>query len=212
MIELYTWTTPNGFKPLILLEEAGIPYNIHKVDISKNEQFKPAFIAISPNNKIPAIIDTEPTDGIGPQAVFESGAILWYLAEKSGQYIPSHARGKIEVSQWLFWQVGGLGPMLGQNHHFSQYAPEKIPYAIKRYKDETRRLYGVLDKRLVMRDFFAGDYSIADMAIYPWLVPYEKQGIALDDFPHVKRWYEMMATRPAVKSAYALSKKINPAS
>lgn len=166
MIELYTWTTPNGFKPLILLE----------------------------------------------QAVFESGAILWYLAKKSCEYIPSHARGKIEVSQWLFWQVGDLGPMLGQNHHFSQYAPEKIPYAIKRYEDETRRLYGVLDKRLVMRDFFAGDYSIADMAIYPWLVPYEKQGIALDDFPHVKRWYEMMATRPAVKRAYTLSKKINPAS
>jgi GSH-dependent disulfide-bond oxidoreductase len=209
MIDLYYWTTPNGHKITIFLEEAGVPYRIVPVNISKGEQFKPDFLKISPNNRMPAIVDHEPIGAGAPVSVFESGAILLYLAEKTGKFLPRDLRGRVEVLQWLFWQMGGLGPMAGQNHHFSNYAPEKIPYAIDRYVKETNRLYGVLDKRLSDRPFIAGAYSIADMATYPWIVPYERQGQRLEDFPHLKRWFEAIADRPAVKRAYARGKEIN---
>ncbi|HEX4615462.1 MAG TPA: glutathione binding-like protein [Stellaceae bacterium] len=209
MIDLYYWTTPNGHKITIFLEEAGLPYRIVPVNISKGEQFKPEFLRIAPNNRIPAIIDNAPTAGERPVNVFESGAILQYLAEKTGKFLPQDLHGRVEVMQWLFWQMGGLGPMAGQNHHFGQYAPEKIPYAIERYVKETDRLYGVLDRRLADREFVAGDYSIADMASYPWVVPYERQGQNLDDFPNLKRWFETIRTRPAVVRAYELAKEIN---
>ena len=179
------------------------------VNIGKGEQFRPEFLRISPNNRIPAIIDDAPVNGDRPVSVFESGTILQYLAEKTGKFLPQDLHGRIEVMQWLFWQMGGLGPMAGQNHHFRQYAPEKIPYAIERYVNETNRLYGVLDKRLANREFIAGDYSIADMASYPWVVPYERQGQKLDDFPNLKRWFETIRARPAVVRAYELAKKIN---
>ena len=208
MIDLYYWTTPNGHKITIFLEEADLPYSIVPVNISKGEQFKPEFLRISPNNRIPAIVDNAPGGG-RPVSVFESGAILQYLAEKTGKFLPKDLHGRTEVMQWLFWQMGGLGPMAGQNHHFGQYAPEKIPYAIERYVKETNRLYGVLDKRLADREFVAGDYSIADMASYPWVVPYERQGQRLDDFPNLKRWFETIRARPAVMRAYELAKKIN---
>ncbi len=211
MIDLHYWTTPNGHKITIFLEEAGLPYRIFPVNIGRGEQFEKAFLEISPNNKIPAIVDHEPGDGEGPLPVFESGAILLYLAEKIGRFIPEDVRGRMEAIEWLFWQMGGLGPMAGQNHHFSQYAPEKIPYAIERYVKETSRLYGVLDRRLEDREFVAGDYSIADMAIYPWIVPHERQGQNLADFPNVARWFEKVGTRPAVKRAYEIAAKINPA-
>jgi len=203
MIDLYYWGTPNGHKITIFLEEAGLPYAIHPVNIGKGDQFKPEFLAVSPNNRIPAIVDLSPSDGGAPLSVFESGAILLYLAEKTGQFLPSDLRGRVATLEWLFWQVGGLGPMAGQNHHFKQYAPEKLPYAINRYVDETNRLYGVLDKRLADKPYVAGDYSIADMAIYPWVAPYENQGQKLEDFPHLKRWFEAIAARPAVQAAYA---------
>jgi GST-like protein len=209
MIELFYWTTPNGHKITMFLEEAGLPYKIVPVDIGKGEQFKPEFLAISPNNRIPAIIDHEPVDGGAPLSVFESGAILLYLAEKTGRFIPAGLRGRNEVLQWLFWQMGGLGPMAGQNHHFSQYAPEKIPYAINRYVNETNRLYGVLDKRLAGREFIAGELSIADMAAYPWIVPHERQGQKLEDFPNLRRWFHAIAERPATQRAYARAKEIN---
>ena len=209
MIDLYYWTTPNGHKITIFLEEADLPYSIVPVNISKGEQFKPEFLRISPNNRIPAIVDIAPTGRAAPVSVFESGAILQYLAEKTGKFLPKDLHGRVEVMQWLFWQMGGLGPMAGQNHHFGQYAPEKIPYAIERYAKETNRLYGVLDKRLADREFVAGDYSIADMASYPWVVPYERQGQRLDDFPNLKRWFETIRARPAVMRAYELAKKIN---
>ena len=209
MIDLYYWTTPNGHKITIFLEEAGLPYCIVPVNIGKGEQFRPEFLRISPNNRIPAIIDDAPVNGDRPVSVFESGTILQYLAEKTGKFLPQDLHGRIEVMQWLFWQMGGLGPMAGQNHHFRQYAPEKIPYAIERYVNETNRLYGVLDKRLANREFIAGDYSIADMASYPWVVPYERQGQKLDDFPNLKRWFETIRARPAVVRAYELAKKIN---
>lgn len=210
MIDLYYWTTPNGHKITIFLEEAALPYKIHAVNIGKGEQFKPEFLAIAPNNRIPAIVDNEPTDNKGPLSVFESGAILWYLAEKTKKFVPSDSRGKVLVSEWLFWQMAGLGPMAGQNHHFNGYAPEKIPYAQERYIKETARLYGVLNKQLETHDWVAGDYSIADMAIYPWIVPYEKQSQNLNDFPALKRWFEEMKARPAVIKAYGLADKINP--
>jgi GSH-dependent disulfide-bond oxidoreductase len=181
MIDLYYWTTANGHKITIFLEEAGLAYKIVPVNISQGDQFKPDFLAISPNNRIPAIVDNEPRDGGKPISVFESGAILLYLAEKTGKFMHSDFRHRVAVTQWLFWQMGGLGPMAGQNHHFSHYAPTKIPYAIDRYANETNRLYGVLDKRLAGRDFIAGEYSIADMATYPWIVPYERQGQQLQD-------------------------------
>lgn len=209
MIELFYWTTPNGHKITIFLEETGLPYTIRPVNISKGEQFHPDFLTISPNNRMPAIIDRAPADGGAPISVFESGAILLYLAEKSQMFLPQDLRGRTQVIEWLFWQMGGLGPMAGQNHHFSQYAPEKIPYAIDRYVKETERLYGVLDRRLADRPFVAGDYSIADMAAYPWIVPHTRQGQNLDDFPHIKRWFATIRARPAVQRAYARAEEIN---
>ncbi|MDD2876072.1 MAG: glutathione S-transferase N-terminal domain-containing protein [Acidiphilium sp.] len=211
MIELYYWTTPNGHKITMFLEEAGTPYTIHPVNIGVGDQFKPEFLRISPNNRIPGIIDTAPADGGAAISVFESGAILQYLAEKTGQFLPTDIRGRTEVMQWLFWQMGGLGPMLGQNHHFSQYAPEKLDYAINRYVNETNRLYGVLNKRLADREFVAGEYSIADIACYPWIVPYERQGQNLDDFPHLKRWFLAIQERPATVRAYEKAKTISQA-
>jgi GSH-dependent disulfide-bond oxidoreductase len=202
MIDLYYWPTPNGHKVTIFLEETAIPYKIVPVNIGTGEQFKPEFLTISPNNRMPAIVDHSPRERGAPISVFESGAILLYLAEKSERFIPNDARGRVEVLQWLFWQVGGLGPMLGQNHHFSRYAPEKIPYAVDRYVNETNRLYGVLNRRLADRPFVAGAYSIADMACYPWIVPYERQGQKLEDFPHLKRWFETIKARPATARAY----------
>jgi GST-like protein len=211
MIDLHYWTTPNGHKITIFLEEAQLPYRIFPVNISKGEQFRPDFLRISPNNRIPAIVDHAPADGGAPVPVFESGAILLYLAEKTGRFIPSDLRGRTETLQWLFWQMGGLGPMAGQNHHFGLYAPEKIPYAIERYVKETNRLYGVLNTRLADREFVAGDYSIADMAAYPWIVPWQRQQQNLDDFPHLKRWFEAIRTRPAVVEAYRRAEGINTA-
>ena len=211
MIDLYYWTTPNGHKITMFLEEAGLAYNIKPVNISKGEQFADDFLKIAPNNRIPAIFDHAPEDGGEPIAIFESGAILLYLADKSHQFIPQELRGRNECLQWLFWQMGGLGPMAGQNHHFNRFAPEKVPYAIKRYTDETARLYGVLNKQLEGRQFVAGDdYSIADMAIYPWIVPHEFQGQNLDDFPALKAWFQRIKARPATGRAYALVDKINP--
>jgi GST-like protein len=202
MIDLYYWPTPNGHKITLCLEELAMPYNIVPVNIGKGEQFTPEFLAISPNNRMPAIVDHAPLERGAPISVFESGAILLYLADKSEQFIPADSRGRAEVLQWLFWQVGGLGPMLGQNHHFSRYAPEKIPYAIDRYVKESNRLYGVLNRRLADREFLANTYSIADMASYPWIVPYELQGQNLEDFPHLKRWFEAIGCRPATVRAY----------
>jgi len=209
MIELHYWTTPNGHKITIFLEESGLPYRIVPVNISAGDQFKPEFLKISPNNRIPAIVDHDPAEPGAPISVFESGEILLYLAEKTGKFLPKDLRGRTDVLQWLFWQMGGLGPMAGQNHHFSAYAPEKIPYAIDRYIKETNRLYGVLNERLADREFLAGAYSIADMASYPWIVPYERQSQRLEDFPHLKRWFETIRARPAVERAYALAKTIN---
>jgi GST-like protein len=211
MIELYYWTTPNGHKITIFLEEAGTPYRIVPINISMGQQFGEEFLKIAPNNRIPAIVDTEPSDGGAPISVFESGAILEYLAEKEQQFLPLATREKYDVLQWLYWQMGGLGPMAGQNHHFVQYAPERIEYAMQRYIKETGRLYGVLNKRLADREFIAGAYSIADMASYPWVVPYDRQKQNLDDFPHLKRWFQAIAARPAVQRAYALAKEINTA-
>ena len=204
MIELYYWPTPNGHKITMFLEETGLDYTIHPINISAGDQFKPEFLAFSPNNRMPAIIDRDPVDGGEPVTVFESGAILLYLAEKTGRFLPSDLRGRKTVTEWLFWQMGGLGPMAGQNHHFGIYAPEKIPYAITRYVNETNRLYGVLDRRLADRQFLAGDdYSIADMAAYPWVVPWKRQQQNLDDFDHVRRWFDGIGERPATIRAYA---------
>ena len=203
MIELHYWPTPNGHKVTMLLEEAGLEYRILPVDIGRGEQFRPEFLRIAPNNRMPAIVDHDPSDGGAPVSLFESGAILLYLAEKTGLFVPADLRGRAEVLQWLFWQMGGLGPMAGQNHHFSQYAPEKLPYAIDRYVNETNRLYGVLDRRLADREFVAGaDYTIADMASYPWIVPYERQGQDLNEFPNLKRWFEAVGARAATVRAY----------
>ena len=209
MIDLHYWTTPNGHKVTIFLEEAQLPYKIVAVDIRAGDQFLPDFLKIAPNNRIPAIVDHDPSEGRDPVCLFESGAILLYLAEKTGQYIPQDLRQRVDVLQWLFWQMGGLGPMAGQNHHFVQYAPEKIQYAIDRYVNETNRLYGVLNRRLADREFIAGAYSIADMAAYPWIVPHEKQLQHIEDFPHLKRWFLAIQERPAVKRAYALAAGIN---
>ena len=211
MIDLHYWTTPNGHKVTIFLEETGLDYRVFPVNIGKGEQFAPEFLAIAPNNRIPAIVSHPPADGRAALSLFESGAILLYLADKTGQLIPSDLRGRAEVLQWLFWQMGGLGPMAGQNHHFRNYSAEKIGYAIERYTNETNRLYGVLNKRLADRAFVAGaDYSIADIASYPWIVPHEMQGQSLDDFPHLKRWFETIRDRPATIRAYELAKTINP--
>lgn len=203
MIELYYWPTPNGHKVTIFLEEAKIDYRIVPIDISAGDQFKPEFLRISPNNRMPAIIDTKPEeDSSEPISVFESGAILLYLAQKTGKFIAADLRSRTVATEWLFWQMGGLGPMAGQNHHFVQYAPEKLPYAIERYVQETNRLYGVLNRQLQDREYIAGDYSIADMACYPWIVPYSLQQQKLEDFPNLKRWFESIRSRPAVIRAY----------
>ena len=206
MIDLYYWPTPNGHKITMLLEEAGLDYTIRPINISAGDQFKPEFLAFSPNNRMPAIIDRDPVGGGEPVTAFESGAILLYLAEKTGRFLPSDLRGRKTVTEWLFWQMGGLGPMAGQNHHFGVYAPEKIPYAINRYVNETNRLYGVLDRRLAVHPFLAGDaYTIADMAAYPWVVPWKRQQQNLDDFIHVRRWFDAIRERPATMRAYARS-------
>jgi GST-like protein len=210
MINLYYWTTPNGHKITIFLEESGLPYQIIPINIGKGEQFESAFLAISPNNKIPAIVDQAPVGGGKPISIFESGAILLYLAEKSQKFIPTDVSGRQETLEWLFWQVAGLGPMLGQNHHFTQYAPEKVPYAVERYVKETARLYAVLNKRLADRECIAGSYSIADMACYPCILLYEKQQQRLEDFPHIKRWLTQLQERPAIQRAYAKALEINP--
>ena len=203
MIDLHFWPTPNGHKITMFLEEAGLDYRIVPVDIGAGEQFRPEFLAISPNNRMPAIVDHAPAGGGAPVSVFESGAILVYLAEKIGRFLPSEIRARKTVLEWLFWQVGGLGPMAGQNHHFVQYAPEKLPYAMDRYVAETNRLYGVLDRRLRGRTFIAGnDYSIADMACYPWIVPWKRQQQTLEDFPELHRWFDSIRARPATVAAY----------
>ena len=200
MIDLYYWGTPNGLKITIALEEMGLDYQIFPINILENDQFQADFLRISPNNKIPAIVDQQ-----GPRgeaiSIFESGAILQYLGRKTGQFYPQDEQQRVEVEQWLMWQMGGLGPMLGQNHHFSQFAPEKIPYAIERYQAETKRLYGVLDRQLIGQDYVVGEYSIADMAIFPWLMRYEWQGIKLDEFPNVQKYMERLQQRPAVHKA-----------
>lgn len=204
MIELYYWPTPNGHKITMFLEEAGLDYTIHPVNISAGDQFKPEFLAFSPNNRMPAIIDRDPADGGEAVTVFESGAILLYLAEKTGRFLPADLRGRKTAMEWLFWQVGGLGPMAGQNHHFGVYAPEKIPYAINRYVNETNRLYGVMDRQLAVHPFLAGEnYSIADMASYPWVVPWKRQQQNLDDFVNLRRWFDSIRNRPATQRAYA---------
>jgi GST-like protein len=211
MIDLYYWPTPNGHKITMFLEETGIDYTIKPVNIGKGEQFEPDFLKIAPNNRMPAIVDDDPAGGGDPVSVFESGAILFYLGEKTGQFLPTELRPRAEVMQWLMWQMGGLGPMAGQNHHFNNYAPEDLPYAKKRYTDETNRLYGVLNKRLADREFVAGDfYSIADMASYPWVVPWKRQGQDIDDFPHVKRWLDAIGGRTATKRAYEIGDEIRP--
>ncbi len=211
MIELYYWPTPNGHKITLFLEEAGIDYEIKPINIGAGEQFEPDFLKIAPNNRMPAIVDTEPSGGGAPVSVFETGAILIYLGEKTGQFLPSDLRPRAEVLQWLMWQMGGLGPMAGQNHHFNNYAPEKLQYAIDRYVNETNRLYGVMDTRLADREFLAGDfYSIADMASYPWVVPWKRQGQNLDDFPNLRRWFDAIRERPATKRAYEIGDEIRP--
>lgn len=211
MLDLHYWTTPNGHKITIFLEEAGTPYKIVPVNIGRGEQFEPSFLKIAPNNRMPALVDHDPEDGGASIGIFESGAILEYLADKTGKFLPAATRERFEVLQWLYWQMGGLGPMAGQNHHFTQYAPETVPYAIDRYVNETNRLYGVLNKQLAGQEYVAGDYSIADMAIYPWIVPYENQRQDLNDFPDLRAWFERMRGRPAVERAYALGEKINTA-
>ncbi len=210
MIELHSWPTPNGLKISIFLEEAGLEHKVFPVNIGKEQQFAPFFLSFSPNNRIPAIRDLAPADGGEPVTVFESGAILIYLADKTGKFLPKETRPRNTVMQWLMWQMGGFGPMLGQNHHFVQYAPEKIDYAINRYVNETARLYGVLDRQLEGCEFVAGDYSIADMAIYPWANGHERQKQNLDDFPNVKRWFAAMQARPAVERAYATRDALYP--
>ncbi|MFM9900394.1 MAG: glutathione S-transferase N-terminal domain-containing protein [Polaromonas sp.] len=212
MIDLYYWTTPNGHKITMVLEEAGLDYRVKPINISKGEQFAPEFLKIAPNNRIPAIVDHAPPGGGEPIAIFESGAILLYLADKTRRFIPQDLRGRNECLQWLFWQMGGLGPMAGQNHHFVQYAPEKLPYAMDRYINETSRLYGVLNKHLSDgRAYICGDYSIADMAAYPWVVPHERQRQDISKFPVLQQWLERIQRRPATQKAYDLAKSINTA-
>lgn len=210
MIDLYYWTTSNGHKITMFLEETGLPYKIHPIDIGKGDQFRPDFLAIAPNNRIPAIVDQNPVDGGAPVSVFESGAILLYLADKTHQLIPQDLRGRTDAIQWVFWQVAGLGPMNGQNVHFAEHAPERIPYAIERYTKETGRLFAVLDKRLADREFVAQTYSIADIAAYPWIVPYERLRQKLEDYPNLKRWVETIQARPATQRAFDKVGMVNP--
>jgi len=209
MIDLYYWPTPNGHKITIFLEETSLDYQIKPVNIGRGEQFEESFLKIAPNNRMPAIVDQNPSSGGSAISVFESGAILLYLAEKVQSYIPSDLRKRVQTLEWLFWQMGGLGPMLGQNHHFVSYAPEKLPYAINRYVNETARLYAVLDKQLQGREFIVGEYSIADMACYPWIVLYERQQQDLNNFPNLKRWFHRIRERDAVVRAYEKGKAIN---
>lgn len=211
MIDLYYWTTPNGHKITIFLEEAGVEYQIHPINIGRGEQFTPEFLDIAPNNRIPAIVDRMPSDGGQPLSVFESGAILEYLADKTGKFLPKTGRERYVTLQWLYWQMANLGPMAGQNHHFRNYAPEKIEYAVERYIKETARLYGILDRRLDDHEFVGGiDYSIADIAIWPWIRSYENQGQDLEDFPNVLRWFRAIEDRAAVKRALARAEEVNP--
>ncbi|MFL6585589.1 MAG: glutathione S-transferase N-terminal domain-containing protein [Luteimonas sp.] len=211
MIDFHYWPTPNGHKVTLFLEEAGLDYTIHPVNIGKGDQFKPEYLAFSPNNKMPAIVDRAPADGGEPQTVFESGAILLYLAEKSGQFLSTDPRVRIETLEWLFWQMAGLGPMTGQYGHFNVYAPEKIPYAIDRYTNEANRLLQVLDTHLKGRDFIAGDaYSIADMATYPWIGVYDKAPIDMAPYLEVQRWHAAIKARPATERAYAKASEVNP--
>jgi GST-like protein len=208
LIDLYYWPTPNGWKASIALEELGLDYRMIPVNIGRGAQFEPDFLAISPNNRIPAIVDRDPAGGGEPISVFESGAILLYLAEKTGRLLPRDPRGRKQAIEWLMWQMGGLGPMLGQAHHFRAYAPEKIPYAIDRYTKEANRLYGVLDIQLERKEYIVGDYSIADIACWPWIVPHERQGQNLEDTPHLHRWYERMKNRPAVRRGLELGAEL----
>lgn len=205
MYDLYFWPTPNGLKISIALEELGVPYTVHPINISQREQFAPAFLAISPNNRIPALVDHDPADGGAPISIFESGAILQYLGEKYGRFLPADVRGRASVMQWLFWQMAGLGPMTGQAGHFVRYAPEPVPYAIERYRDETRRLWGVLNRQLAGRDYIAGDYSIADMAYFPWMRTPELIGLDVEEFTRVNRWREAVSARPAVARGLAVT-------
>jgi len=204
-IELYYWPTPNGWKISVMLEELSVPYTVKYINIGRGDQFDPEFLKIAPNNRMPAIVDPEGPGG-APISVFESGAILQYLGRKFGRFYPADERARVRVEEFLFWQMGGLGPMGGQAHHFRHYAPEKIPYAIDRYSDECNRLYGVMNKCLAERDYLAGDYSIADMACIGWVIPYERQGQSLDEFPHLKRWFEALMARPAVQRGTALGR------
>lgn len=205
-IEVYYWPTPNGYKVTIMLEELGVPYDVSFINIGKGEQFAPDFLKIAPNNRMPAIIDPDGPGG-APISIFESGAILQYLGRKYGQFYPADERKRVDVDQWLFWQMGGLGPMAGQAHHFRDYAPEKIAYGIDRYTNEVNRLYGVMNRRLADRDYLAGDYSIADMACVGWVRSYEKQGQDLNDFPHLKRWFDAVMARPAVERGIAVGQE-----
>jgi GST-like protein len=205
MIDLHYWPTPNGWKISVMLEECGLPYTAIPVNIGAGEQFKPEFLAISPNNRMPAIVDHDPPGGGPPVSVFESGAILLYLADKTHEFLPHDLRGRVRVTEWLMWQIGGIGPMLGQNGHFKLYAPEKIPYAIERYEREANRLYSVLDTQLGKTgDCVAGEYSIADMAIFPWIVTHKAQEIVIANYPHVQRWFTRLRERPGVKAGMAL--------
>ena len=207
-IDLYYWPTPNGWKITIFLEEEGLPYNVVPVDIGAGDQFDPEFLKISPNNKMPAIVDPEGPGG-EPISLFESGAILIYLAEKTGSFLPSSPRERYKVLQWLMFQMGHVGPMLGQAHHFRQYAPEKVPYAIERYTNEAARIYGVMDRRLAESEYFAGgEYTIADMAIYPWVVSHERQGQRMADYPNLARWYETVGGRTAVQRALKVGEEL----
>lgn len=210
MIDLYYWTTPNGHKITLFLEECGLEYQIKPINIGKGDQFEPDFLKISPNNRIPAIVDQHPSDGGAAISVFESGAILQYLAEKTGKFLPSDLRKRTQVMEWLFWQMGGLGPMAGQNHHFNIYAPVKLEYAMDRYVRETARLYNVLNTRLEGRDYIVDDYSIADMACYPWIKSHAQQQQDLNDFPHLKAWFDRISQRPATQRALAVAERINP--
>ncbi|MFO6297171.1 GSH-dependent disulfide bond oxidoreductase [Rahnella selenatireducens] len=206
MIDLYYAPTPNGHKISLFLEESGLQYRLHRIDISAGDQFKPEFLAISPNNKIPAIVDSQPVDGGAPVSIFESGAILQYLAEKTGKFLSKELRERTSTLEWLYWQVAGFGPMLGQNHHFTHYAPQPVPYAIERFLQETRRLYGVLNRQLEKNAYVAGDhYSIADIATYPWVVAHERQRVDLAEYPAVRNWFERVKARPATQKAYALA-------
>ena len=204
-IELYYWPTPNGWKITIMLEELGVPYTIKFVNIGRGEQFEPEFLKIAPNNRMPAIVDPQGPGG-APVSVFESGAILQYLGRKFGRFYPTDERSRIAVEEWLFWQMGGLGPMAGQAHHFRQYAPEEVPYAIERYTNEVNRLYGVMNTRLAEHDYLAGDYSIADMACIGWVVPFERQGQKIEDFPNLKRWHDVMMDKPSVRKSLEIGK------